>query len=1183
MPGNNFVVNYDINVLSADAVAGINSFVAATKKLQNASANFNKLNSQINNIKNRFAALSQKAPTIQIKTADAERKLDRLIGKLTQLERKAKSAGIALGTTTGAGATAGAGATVAGGTGRKTHAVPVTRKPRQSIRSMRHNVLGLTNIDTGGVGAFDFLKGMGIAYGISGIGTMVSNTIKEAVEYDNIMQTAKNILMSHDYAPNFSGRFKGMEHIVRQVGVETKFTAGEVADAAKFLAMAGFNIDDVNKSIRPIADIALVGDTDLGETADVVTNIMTGYGISPDKVRDAADVMTMTFTKSNTTLMEMAEAYKYAGSLLSLNGTSFEEATAALGILGDAGIKGSQAGTTMRTLALNIAKPTKGQAEAWEALGISRYNSDGSLRNLVDIFKDLNEKNLSLDQLGKLFHKTAASGGAALAAHVDKWNEIIELNFMSDGMVGRLADAKKNTIEGLWKQVTSAFTEAGMQAFKELEGPIRDVLNTAIAWLKTPEAVNTIKDIAKDIWDLMKVIGDLTKTIFHLYETFKPLVLLWLKIQAKISVFLIPARYIAAVWDMAKYFLMLSTNIGAATASMIKFKGHDVAFWSRWSNITGKQSAMVTSAAGQTAVGVATMAGTVLGGLLGSKLTPDSMWGPMIGSILGGAALNQIGTWFPAIWGAIKGGFLKVISSTLGRILTIGTGVIGVIGAIGYAIYQHHKVGEESRIAFEKWESSINSINGIDYSELASKTDQYLQIVNNKQLTANESLAAYIALRKEELGLIDAATDKADQDTLFKDKFADTYNPLAKLFKGINNSMQLYNIAENGKSINGKSLISHNNAFTPGGYDFNGISYRSSNHKYNGDADESTGAAIVARSLYGLGASLHEGDPTYKLRDDIGKLIFKSKDLEDYRIAMSQVEGIFNEMTSNIIPGSEYWTVDELGTKSWADVQKSYHFVHGQIDTIREALNYANGPYQAFAKIMNEGATDANMKNFLMASGVDVFNASRFKEWGSDEWLKQMGFWDGEWHAMELKDPQTGKIKEYTAEQARLLLETFQTQTTSIIRMLAPNLQNQMQGFTADYIWKPQITSQYKVGDKKTLEGLTYTWDGKMWNPPSVSTAASLSYSQMESLSKGAGTPTSPVATTTTTADDYDTPYKSSSVTPKQIIVKIENLMNVESVDMSNPNNAAVIEDLRNQMAQALIDVVADFDANANA
>lgn len=1196
MPGNNFVVNYDINVLSADAVAGINSFVAATKKLQNASANFNKLNSQINNLKNRFASLSQKAPTIQIRTGDAEKKIDRLIGKLTQLERKARSAGIALGGAAGGGIVSGGG----GGGGAplvapagsrrapRAKAAATPRRPRQSARSMRHNVLGLTNIDTGGVGAFDFLKGMGIAYGISGIGTMVSNTVKEAIEYDNIMQTARNILMSHDHAPNFDGRFKGMEHIVRQVGVETKFTAGEVADAAKFLAMAGFNIDDINKSIRPIADIALVGDTDLGETADVVTNIMTGYGIAPEKVRDAADVMTMTFTKSNTTLMEMAEAYKYAGSLLSLNGTSFEEATAALGILGDAGIKGSQAGTTMRTIALNIAKPTKGQAQAWADLGISRYNSDGTLRDLSEIFQDLHSKDLGLDQLGKLFHKTAASGAAALAAHVDKWNEIIELNFLSDGMVGKLADAKKNTIEGLWKQVTSAFTEAGMQAFKELEGPIRGVLNTAIAWLKSPEAISTIKAVASDIWDLMKTIGELTKTLFKLYETFKPLILLWIKFQAYVSVALIPARYIAAIWDMAKYFLMLSTNIGAATTSLIRFRGVDTATWARWSSITGRSAPMVTSQAGMAGVGIATMGGAMLGGWLGAEATPDSMWGPMIGALAGGAIFNQIGTWFPAIWGAVKGGFLKVISTTLGKIALGAVGAIAAIGGVAYAIYKHNKIGEEARIAFEKWEESVQSANGIDFSELASKTDKYLQIVNNKQLTANESLAAYIELRKEELGLISAAADNADKDTLFKDKFAKMYNPLQTLFEGLDSDSELVKLALNGRTVNGKLIEQLPGSWNQMGYyTFNGIAYTpsSANNKYRGDQAESTGAAIVARDLYNLGHSLAEGSPTYQLREDMSKLLFKSKDLEDWAIAVSQLNSMFAEMKANVIPGSEYWTVEELGTKSWADVQKSYHYVYGQIHALVNAFNAPDGPYQAFRKIMYEGATDENLKNFLFRSGVDPFNVERFGEWGSEEWLKNFGFYDGVHHALELKDPNTGEVKKYTAEQARLLLETFQTQTTSIIRMLSSSLQEKMSAFTVDYIWKPSITSQYKVGDKKTVEGLTYTWDGKMWNPPSVSTAASLSYSQMEALQKNVPTVTPTITSnpTTTTTNDYSTPYKSSSVTPKQIIVKIENLMNVESVDLSNPNNAAVIENLRDQMAQALIDVVADFDANANA
>lgn len=1207
MPGNNFVVNYDINVLSADAVAGINSFVAATKKLQNASVNFNKLNSQINNLKNRFASLSQKAPTIQIRTGDAERKIDRLIGKLTQLERKARSAGIALGGAagggiiTGGGTGSGAGGPIVAPAGSRraprTKAATAPKRPRQSVRSMRHNVLGLTNIDTGGVGAFDMLKGMGIAYGISGLGTLVSSTVKEATEYDNIMQTARNILMSHDKDPNFDGRFKGMEHIVRQVGIETKFTAPEVADAAKFLAMAGFNINDINKSIRPIADIALVGDTDLGETADVVTNIMTGYGISPDRVREAADVMTMTFTKSNTTLMEMAEAYKYAGSLLSLNGTSFEEATAALGVLGDAGIKGSQAGTTMRTIALNIAKPTKAQAQAWKDLGINRYNEDGSLRNLVDIFQDLHEKDLGLDQLGKLFHKTAASGGAALAAHVDKWNEIIELNFMSDGMVGKLADAKKNTIQGLWKQVTSAFTEAGMRAFKELEGPIRNILNEAITWLKSPEAVNKIISIAKDIWEIMGVIGELTKTIFKLYETFKPLVLLWIKFQAYTSAALIPARYIAAIWDMAKYFLMLSTNIGAATTSLIRFRGADVATWARWSSITGKNAPMVTSAAGQAAVGLASMGGAVLGGVLGAKVTPDSMWGPIIGSMLLGTVFNQIGTWFPAIWAAIKGGFLKIIASTMGKIALAAGGAIAAIGGVAYAFYRSSQKAKEGLKSHEDWLNSMQQINGVDYSELASKTDKYLQIVQEKQLTANEILARYIDLRKEELGLLDDGKSKQEGAQLFKEKFADRYQEIYQPFHGFmgyNSSARIAKSAQNGLVVNGKSII-NTNSMAPGWYSFNGIDYAPissiANNKFRGDSDESTGAAIVARMLYGMGSSLKPGEPAYKMREDFQKLLFSAKDLENYKILEQQVQLELQQLKDNIIPGSEYWTVDELGEKTWNEVQRSYHFVSGQIETLTQALNNPDGPFQAFKKIMYapggvENVTDEILTNFLHKSGVGVFDPV-FGEFGSDEWLANMGFKNGAWGKTTI-----GGV-EYTDQQAKALLETFETQTTEIIRMLHQNLQNRMSLFTVDYVWKPHITSQYKVGDKKTVDGVQYTWDGKMWNPPSVSTASSLSYSQMESLSKNAGGAAGTLSTTVSGGGSgsgssgggsgYQTPYKSSSVTPKQIIVKIENLMNVESVDMSNPNNAAVIENLRDQMAQALIDVVADFDANANA
>lgn len=1183
MPGNNFVVNYDINVLSADAVAGINSFVAATKKLQNASANFNKLNSQINNIKNRFAALSQRAPTIQIKTGEAERKLDRLIGKLSQLEKKAKRAGISLSSVGAAGAaggtaagTSGAAAGAAAGRTATTVAAPMSsrkgattpKKPRQSTRSMRHNVLGLTNIDTGGIGAFDMLKGMGIAYGISGIGTLVSNTVKEAVEYNNVMQTARNILMSHDHDPNFDSRFLGMENVVRQVGIETKFTAGEVADAAKFLAMAGFNISDINQSIRPIADIALVGDTELGETADVVTNIMTGYGISPDRVREAADVMTMTFTKSNTTLMEMAEAYKYAGSLLSLNGTSFEEATAALGILGNAGIKGSQAGTTMRTIALNIAKPTKAQAKAWEDLGISRYNADGSLRNLVDIFRDLHEKDLGLDQLGKLFHKTAASGGAALAANVEKWNEIIELNFLSDGMVGKLADAKKNTIQGLWKQVTSSFTEAGMKAFKDLEEPIRNVLNKAISLLKSDNAVKQIKEVALTIWELMGAIGKLTIAIYDLYKRFEPLILFWIKFQAVASVVLIPARSIAAVVDLIKYLGLLASSLGTASAAMVGFGTTNAAVWSRWSKATGKNIPIATGMVGSIGTGIATVGGTVLGGYLGGKIDSKTMWGPMIGGILGGAAFNQLALWSPSLWRLLKTNVLSIFASTAAKVIG---GIVAALAVAGFAIYKHIKATKEATIAHNNWLKSMESINGISYSEAASKTDKYLQIVNDKQLTVNESLAKYLELRREELNLVNVEASKE----LVKDKLATQYKDFKKM-----THRRMVQSASSGEEvlgdvISGSAITGH---FRFGDHEITASDYGSNTKK-------AVSAVLAARAMAKVGASMNPGDPTFQLREDIQKQIFQSRDAEDFHAVMSKIEKDFEKKRSEIIPGSDKWTLEKMFEASWEDFMKSHFFVTYQEKAIRQFLNWEDGPIKAFEKLITHpdgfaAAPDSLKLALFAASGLERFKP----EYGFsdlEEWHEKMGFYNGAWQSDE------DKGESVAMRQGIFALE--REHLASLIRSLHPNNQMGVQGFLADYIWHPEDVAKLNVGETYTVDGIKYTWNGKVWEPPKISTAATLSYSQMEALKNRTSAPgldlstEDGITTNTTSTEDYDTPYKSSSVTPKQIIVKIENLMNVESVDMSNPNNAAVIENLRDQMAQALIDVVADFDANANA
>lgn len=451
-----------------------------------------------------------------------------------------------------------------------------TRYKNWMPRNVGYKVLGPSMLDSGGLGVASLLQGMGLMYGISGAFSMFGQSLRDYMEYNNIMQTAMNILHAHDTQGNFYGRFGEMANTVRRVGVETKFTAPQVADAAKFLAMAGYDISQINSAIRPIADIALVGDTELGTTADLMTNVMTAYKIKPDQVRQAADIMTNTFTMSNTTLTEMAESYKYSAGLLAANNVSFQESAAALGILGNAGIKGSQAGTTMRTIIANLVNPKN--SEEWKRLGIKIKTESGDLRSLTSIFGDL-AKREDVD-VYKLFHKTAAQGAVALMDQVDRWNEIIAQNFLSEGMVAKLADAKKNTISGLWAQLTSMFTEDAIQAFDGVNGTITNFLKSGVNALDPNSGSGAAENIRKtftQIVGLLDEVKNISKVIFGTWQHIGGFVTTFWKFQMMAMPLLFGMRGIKSLFNMGAGAVGLAGSIGNFAGGLglgiARFKG----------------------------------------------------------------------------------------------------------------------------------------------------------------------------------------------------------------------------------------------------------------------------------------------------------------------------------------------------------------------------------------------------------------------------------------------------------------------------------------------------------------------------------------------------------------------------------------------------------------------------------
>jgi len=1225
----NYVVNYDINVRSQAAIQALNSFQQATNKLQQAGKQLTAFQKKIEAVTNKLNQMSRKAPVLDIATSKVNKKLDATIAKLEKIHRLAKKTA-ALNVTTGpapAGNSRTSGSRSSGTTVARPKPAPaVIPSPKRSLNS--YQALGHTMIDTGGIGALDFVKGMGIAYGITGLGSLIGTTIKEATEYDNLMATARNILGTHDRDKDtFAHRFSQMEHIVRDVGVKTKFTAPQVADAAKFLAMAGFDVEAINKSIAPIADIALVGDTDLGETADVVTNIMTGYGIAPSQVRRAADIMTMTFTKSNTTLLEIAEAYKYSASLLSAGGVSFEEATAAMGILGDAGIKGSQAGTTLRTIMANIVNPTKKQLTNWERIGVSRTDKNGRVRPLTEIFQDLKNADLYVDDFYKLFHKTAAQGAVSLAQNVEKWNEIVSVNFLSDGIVAKLADEKKNTIQGLWYQMTSAFTETGMQVFEEMNSPIRELITSVTSWLKTDDAKKALREMATLTMEIVTFLKDFALTILDIYQRFSGFIKLWLVWQVKLSSILVPLRIFKSLFDFGTWigrsiqyigslsmqFGMLSRNIQSANAAQRVFgsnallnivarsRGYSPAVVERFNRMYPGRGSIGSYVAGGAGIAGA-VGGAYLGSMLGEEGSGLSALGTVGGSILGG-------------WGAMKlvgllPKLLPLLSNPAGWII----GIVGAIGAAGYAWYKYQKSIDEATSANARFLESTSNLNGINYSEHATMADKYLAIVYNKQLDVNGAIEAHIHLMREQLGIMSDSVKAEEDSTPFPKSHENVWKQISKAHGGwtpgsakLDATQDLFKPdgsidSDMSVSIGKQKVRTKYGWVETDKYTFNGIDFI-------GSGGHIPGQVAAARYLYGAGRNTSQGTELAKVIEDFNKQVFLASTVAGLASVQSQLQAYQIEKEGNIIPGSERWGMGVIGDNSWSTNQKGYHYVTGFVSELNRQMNWEN-PQTANANLLAAwkdilAAHDAQLlttasssllENFLMQSGLDIFNKDRgYGEFGSDEFMKKFGYVNGEWlddyKKVKLLDKDGNVVKdkdgndvEYSLkkEQARQAFLAFHDKIISVVNQLSPSIRPYFENYINSPIWSygDPTKPQSKEGSTVTLDGVKYTFINGEWVPDAKMMPRMTDADMQKKLvAQYNGTPTT---TTTTTngskSSDYKSHYNNNSAAPKQVIVKIENLMNVESVDLSNPDNAAVIADLKGQLTQALVDVVHDFD-----
>ena len=257
---------------------------------------------------------------------------------------------------------------------------------------------------------------------------------------------------------------QALEKQAKTLGATTKFSARDAAEGMKYFGMAGYDTNQIMSALPSTLNLAAAGNVDLGIACDIVSDAMTGLGMSANETTKFTDIMAATITNSNTSVELMGETLKYVGPVAGTLGIGMGDLSVAIGLMGNAGIKGSQAGTALRAGLTNLVKPTKEMKTAMEKYGVELVkNADGSV-NMMGTMENLRSTLGGLDQatqaqaLATIFGKEAMSAWASVVnASEGDFNKLSDAIANSDGKASDMANTMQNNLKGSIDNMKSAF------------------------------------------------------------------------------------------------------------------------------------------------------------------------------------------------------------------------------------------------------------------------------------------------------------------------------------------------------------------------------------------------------------------------------------------------------------------------------------------------------------------------------------------------------------------------------------------------------------------------------------------------------------------------------------------------------------------------------------------------------
>lgn len=462
----------------------------------------------------------------------------------------------------------------------------------------------------------------------------------------------------------------------REMGAKTKFSALEAAEAMNYMAMAGWKTGDMLDGIEGIMNLAAASGEDLATTSDIVTDALTAMGLSAADSGHFADILAAASSNANTNVAMMGETFKYCAPVAGALGFSAEDTAEAIGLMANAGIKSSQAGTAMRTMLTNLTGEVTFVGDAFGELTIQTTNTDGSMRSLGDI---LGECRIAFSQMSEsekaanaeaLVGKNAMSGFLAVMnaapADIEKLNGAIT---NCDGTAEKMAATMQDNLAGQLTILKSQLEELAISIGEILMPSIRQIvgwIQGLVDWLNgldegTKKIIVTIALIAAAVAPVLIIIGKVVGAIGTIMTVIP-------QIAAAISgvIGFVSGTVIPAITAVIAAIGWVPIAIGAVIAIIVLL----------WNKCEWFREALL-------AVWEAIKSATIAAwNAIGEFL--KNLWNGIVET--GKTVWNGLSSFFTACWQGIQNMFTAVLTSISHFFTSIWTGIQNVVMTIGTAI-----------------------------------------------------------------------------------------------------------------------------------------------------------------------------------------------------------------------------------------------------------------------------------------------------------------------------------------------------------------------------------------------------------------------------------------------------------------------------------------------------------------